>query len=82
MFHGSLTEEGNQNEFKTIPSYLIQRVKDQFKINAEAFDANENGMKDVVFTSEEVDELFLLADESTDSSELERLRISLTSKAL
>jgi hypothetical protein len=76
-----LDDEGNQNEFKTIPSYLLDEVKAQAMVKGESVKADKNGHKFVQFSDTEVDDLFMLADEFTSGEELQQLRTVLTAPA-
>lgn len=73
-----LDEEGSPNEFKTIPSYLIEEVKSQAVVKGDDIKADPQGLKLVPFTDQEVDQIFELADESTSQSELDQLRAIMT----
>lgn len=78
-----LDENTQSNEaFNTIPPYLLQEVQDQAAMKAEALSVDENGLREVVFTHEEVDEIFELADESTLLDQLDNLREILTTRVL
>ncbi len=74
-------DKPSQNQFKTIPSYLLDEVYSQAKAKLEAVKENEKGIKVVTFTDEEVSELFTLADEQTLQSELDQLRYLLQAPA-
>lgn len=78
-----LDEEAKVNEnFNTIPSYLLQEIQDQSTIKADFFKSNPDGVKEIVFTHAEVDEIFELADETTSQDQLESLREILTTRFL
>lgn len=66
-------------EFKTIPPYMIDEIRYQVEAKAN-FVEEQNGIKQVVFSHAEVDELFRLADESVSAEELESLREAMTTK--
>ena len=68
--------------FETVPDYLIQEIKDQAAYKAEALEANDDGIKEVVFTHAEVDDIFVLADTDTSQEELDNLRELLTTQSL
>lgn len=77
-----LDETSQIKEFKTLPPYLVNELEGQTIVKAEMVVANEKGIKEVVFTHEEVDAIFELADEETSIDELELLRSMLTTKTL
>lgn len=77
-----LDAEEAGNPFDTIPTYLMQEIKDQAAIKAELIEANADGLKEVVFSNAEVDELFDLADSDVSLDQLDELRNFLTTTTL
>lgn len=77
-----LDSNEQNNSFDTVPSYLIQEIKDQAAIKGELIEANQDGIKEVIFNHDEIDEIFELADESTSLEQLDNLRDLLTTKSI
>lgn len=75
-----LDESGQESQYETVPSYLLEEIRDQAAFKGEFLPSNAEGFKFVQFSHEEVDELFQLADEYTSQAELDSLRTLLTSE--
>lgn len=69
-------------EFKTIPPYLMRELEWMIEIKANITNNDINGIKEIIFSNTEVDELFQLADEETSLEELNHLRLILTEPTL
>lgn len=64
-------------DFKTIPSYMMEEIKEFSKIKASNI-SSPNELKSITFSQDEVDELFKLSDSQTSAEELRLLRELLT----
>lgn len=69
-------------QLNTIPSYLLQEIQDRALLKSQMMKADQNGIKEVIFTNEEVDEIFELADENTSIEQMNILRQALTHKVI
>ena len=79
VLDNNTTTDKNLN---SIPPYMLQEIQDQASLKAHKMEAGENGIKEVIFSHAEVDEIFDLADENTSPAQLEILRQALTTKVI
>lgn len=69
-----------EKDFETIPKYIFDEIEELVLMKRESGTNLDNEYVEVVFTNDEVNELYELIDDSVDYSELAQLRKILTSK--
>jgi hypothetical protein len=63
-----------ENQFETIPSYIFDEIEQMAIMKEDQAIEHQEGIKEVVFTNDEVDSVFELLDERVDQAEVANLR--------